>query len=454
MSQAARAATAARLIEADLESPNGTSTEPAKSGVSSSARARQHLEEFRRDLDAVTAEILEAEIDLAENDVALALTRAGAAVAVSPNSASAHYVLGVAKFRAGDVTTANSEWHTAVDCDSNFFPARLALAQHDFSSADAEAAEEEVVPVVREEPGNIRALLLYARTLAARARLDAAEIIANRALAVTEANPEPHIVLGEIALARNNTANALSEYEQAVIVAPDSQDAIEGLINAYRRGNVTREMLQRMEALGQEPPHSATILEIVGRIYADRGWREDAQRALKASLAAEPHRSTAALALARVYTDEGRISAAENSALLIGDHTSELLAATRAQQNNDLDSAIQKYESAVREGETTGVAANNLAWIYAQRGERLQRALALAESARSKAPQNPAFLDTVGFVQLQRREYSAAVRTLKQAVQLAVHDGETDPALPQIVAHLAQARRLAGDTGEQAGRNE
>lgn len=454
MSRAARAGTAARLIEADLESPYGTSTEPAKSAPTSTARARQHLEEFRRDLDAVTAEVLEAEIALAENDLAVATTRAAAAVSVSPHSSCAHYVLGVAKFRAGDLAAANSEWHTAVDRDSNFIPARLAVAQQEFAAGDAEAAEEEVVPVVREEPGNIRALVLYARTLATRQRFDAAEVIARRAVAVTEANPEPHIVLGEIALERDQTANALSEYEQAVIMAPASQEAIEGLINVYRRGKVTREMLQSMESLGQQPPHSATILEIVGRIYADRGWYDDAMRALKASLSAEPHRATAALALARVYTEQGSLSAAEDSALLIGDHTSALLAAVRAQQNHDVDSAIRQYESAVREGEETGVAANNLAWIYAERGERLQRALALAESARNKAPQNAAFLDTLGFVQLQRREYTAAVETLKKAVQLAVHDGDIGPALPQIVAHLAEARRLAGETGEESSKDD
>jgi len=453
MTRAARAGTAARLVEADLESPYGTSTEPAQAAPSSTTRARQHLEEFRRDLDPVTAEVLDSEIALAENDLSVATTRAAAAVAVSPNSSAAHYVLGVAKFRAGDVAGADAEWHTAIERDPNSFPARLALAQQEFGAGDTEAAEEEVVPVVREEPGNIRALVLYARTLAARKRLDAAEVIARRAMAVTEANPEPHIVLGEIALDRDDTAGALTEYEQAVIMAPGSQQAIEGLINVYRRGKVTREMLERMESLGQQPPHSATILEIVGRIYADRGWYDDATRALRASLAAEPHRATAALALARVYTEQGSLSAAEDSALLIGDHTSALLAAVRAQQNNDIDSAIRQYESAVREGEGTGVAANNLAWIYAERGERLQRALALAESARTRAPQNPAFLDTLGFVQLRRREYTAAVETLKKAVQLAVHDGDTDPALPQIVAHLAEARRLAGETGEQERRD-
>ncbi|MBV9086996.1 MAG: tetratricopeptide repeat protein, partial [Acidobacteriaceae bacterium] len=397
-------------------------------------------------IDPVTAGVLEAEIALAENDLAVATTRAAAAVAVSPHSTAAHYVLGVAKFRAGDVSGANAEWQGAVERDSNFFPARLALAQQEFVSGDVEAAEEQVVPVVREEPGNIRALVLYARTLAARHRFDAAEVIARRALAVTEANPEPHIVLGEIALDRDSTGDALSEYEQAVIIAPQSQEAIEGLINVYRRGKVTRDMLERMEALGQQTPHSATILEIVGRIYADRGWYDDAMRALRASLEVEPHRSTAALALARVYTEQGRLSAAEDSALIIGDHTSALLAAVRAQENNDYTSAIRQYESAVREGEGTGVAANNLAWIYAQRGERLQRALALAEAARNRAPQNPAFLDTLGFVQLRRREYTAAVETLRKAVQMAVHDGNTDPALPQIVAHLAEARRLAGES--------
>ena len=44
---------------------------------------------------------------------------------------------------------------------------------------------------------------------------------------------------------------------------------------------------------------------------------------------------------------------------------------------NDTAAAIRQYETAVRSGEKSGVAANNLAWLYAAQGN--PRALEYAE---------------------------------------------------------------------------
>jgi Flp pilus assembly protein TadD len=342
---------------------------------------------------------------------------------------------------------ANSYWNAALEIDPEFLPARQAVAQQALFSGDASAAEEYIVPVIRREPANFDALCIYARALAAQRKVVAATLVARRALAADNTSAEPHLILGNIAMQENRWASAFIEYQQAILLAPDSARAMTALAHIYRKGKITRRLLQDMERVAGNPPASASLMEIVGRLYADRGWRADAERALRKAAAIDPGRATTATALALTYLRDGKQHAAVASLAVTGEGASQLIAGVRAAQNKDLLATIRSYESAVRSGERTGAAANNLAWLYAQHGIALDRALELAQFARGLAPQDPAVLDTVGFVQLRRREYSQAIETLKQAVDLAqsaagkrIERG----ALQQVKLHLAEAYLLSG----------
>jgi Tfp pilus assembly protein PilF len=98
--------------------------------------------------------------------------------------------------------------------------------------------------------------------------------------------------------------------------------------------------------------------------------------------------------------------------------SSALLTALSAQHDGKDGVAAERYEAAIRQGDRSGVAANNLAWIYANNPAKLDRALALAKQASEVNPRDPAVLDTLGFVLLQRREYSQAVEVLTNANEL------------------------------------
>ena len=235
--------------------------------------------------------------------------------------------------------------------------------------------------------------------------------------------------------------------ERAVLLEPHSQRALDALIGLYRRADVTRPMLQRLEDVALQEPTSPTLLEIAGRLYAEHRWYDDASRCLAKALELDPHRATAATALAQVQAATGQLSAATTSAMRTDNSAASLLAGVQAQDRNDLAAAIQQYQDSVKRGDRTGIAANNLAWLYAKTGQ-LDRALELAQNAHNLSPRDPAILDTLGFVYLQRREYSQAVEQLELAAHLASaldekgeHDGQL---LAQIREHLAEAYRRAG----------
>ena len=114
--------------------------------------------------------------------------------------------------------------------------------------------------------------------------------------------------------------------------------------------------------------------------------------------------------------------------------------------NRKSSTLAEQYERGLQQGDPTGTAANNLAWILAEQGKNLDRALALAQRARLLAPQNPAVLDTLGVIHLKRREYSQAVRTLKKAMELATINPVSSETLVQFRHHLAEAYLCSGET--------
>ncbi|HUR36599.1 MAG TPA: hypothetical protein VM009_02200, partial [Terriglobales bacterium] len=122
----------------------------------------------------------------------------------------------------------------------------------------------------------------------------------------------------------------------------------------------------------------------------------------------------------------------------------ELIQGREAELRSDRAKAIRHYETAVRLGESTGAAANNLAWIYAQQGIQLDRALELAKRASELDPKNPAIWDTLGAVLLRRRDFTAATEALASARVLSESSGAPATSRKQIYKHLAEAYAGAG----------
>ena len=436
-----RAALAARVIETDLDLARG-GNDVEKSLI----LARRHLDEYYSEFDRTTRTVLQTEIALAEDDEVTAELLGKLAADSAPGSAAAQYVLGVVKGRSGEAEAARQAWLKALELDETFVPARMALAGESLGRGDLSRAEEYVLPAVREEPANLQTLLLYARILLAQGRLPEARIIARRAGAVDRTAPLPYAVLALAAEREQQYGEALLLFEQAVVLDPRCAEAIAGLVRLYRRGRIERSTLLRMEGIASQPPSSAALLEVTGRLYAEYGWPGDAERSLRAALSVDPQRRTAAKALAAVCAERGDVRGAAQAMSQVGGKTAALWSAITAQQHNDAARAIAHYETALREGEQSGVAANNLAWLYAEQSMRLDRALELAEQAHARAPWDPAVLDTVGVVHLRRREYSDAVATLQRAAELAAVPGSAPPAglATDIQRHLQEAYLRAG----------
>jgi tetratricopeptide (TPR) repeat protein len=437
------AALAARAIEAKLSLTNQQTGSKRDQTL---LEAKTALGTHRNELGPAMTSVLAAEIELVQGDAVSAETLARGAVEARSDSPSANYVLGLALSRLGKNTEARTEWQTVIDDDPSFVPARLSLAELSLSEGNPSDAEQMVVPVVRQEPANLAALDLFARVLIAEKEFASANSIAMRYQAIDKASPESHLLLGESALAQHRLAYSLIEFEQAVLLDPTSAAAMDGLVRVYRMGTITRPMLQHMEHSAAAQPTSPTLMELAGRLYTEHGWNDDAMRCLRNALLMDPKRSSAAVQLAALETRKGDTEAATSSAAKASATSSLLLSAVEADDASNDPAAVRAYEEALKRGDGSGVAANNLAWIYARQGTNLDRALELAQRAREADPINPAVTDTLGYVLLKRHEYSMAVAALKRADdQLKARKSSDTELAAAIHAHLAEAYRNSGE---------
>src|SRR5262252_4129669 len=80
--------------------------------------------------------------------------------------------------------------------------------------------------------------------------------------------------------------------------------------------------------------------------------------------------------------------------------------------------ARQTFERVMATDSRAAVAANNLAWIYADANEQLDTALQLAQTAKAAMAKNAAVDDTLGWVYYRKGLMSQAISSLQQSVQL------------------------------------
>jgi tetratricopeptide (TPR) repeat protein len=434
----------ARVLEAEIVAVADLREDKTRALCSIAER----LKDVQSELDAGTLAVLQTELAMASNNLVQARVFADTALSVAPDSAAAHYVAGLTHWNSGNKEQAAVEWNSALELDDRYVPARLALAGEAIERRDGLAANEFARVVVREEPGTFRGLVLFSRALLLQKQPSSAEIMAHRAALLDPSSPEPALLMGEALLQQDRVPEALLNYERAVVAHPDSEEAMQGLMQIYRRGSVPYAALQKMERTAMDPPVSAPLLEIAGRLYADRGWYREAIQSFNAALHADPKRNTAARQLAKLRLSIGDLPKASAEAAKSGGRSEALLTGFDFQTSGNWDRAATNYERALREGDQSGVAANNLAWLYAEKGTQLDRALQLAEDAARLSPNNPAILDTLGYVQWKRREYTIAVKTLETAAQLAkmkpqfIEPGVAD----EIRKHLMDAYFSAGQT--------
>jgi tetratricopeptide (TPR) repeat protein len=114
----------------------------------------------------------------------------------------------------------------------------------------------------------------------------------------------------------------------------------------------------------------------------------------------------------------------------------------------DMPKAISEFQRALSIDPNFAVAANNLAWIYAEQGQNLDIALGLAQKAKSEQPDIPSFSDTLAWVMFRRGEYAGALPLLQDCVKRAPDSAQFHYHLGMVL--VADGQKAEGKAQLQA----
>jgi tetratricopeptide (TPR) repeat protein len=397
--------------------------------------------------EGVYRDLIRGKLLLQRNDVAGALQAFEDGLTRWPNNAPARFLAGQAAERLGQRDVALAHYREAVRSDENATDAALAAATLQLANGNYGDADQLAQRQIAKRPFKPEAFVIVARAALAQGRfdegrraLDALAKLSDDALTVkTERAALERAAEGPAAAA------AVIEKSGLDLRDPANQRALRSLVEDLIALGRADAALERVDAALAGHADDASLHELRGRTLHAAGRATDARQALERALELQPEFAPALAALARIALGEGRpdeaVALADRAVAANGaDADSAYLAANVLAQQGKADEAVARLKELLRRNPGHAAAANDLAWMLAERGQDTALALDLAKRAARIDPR-PETLDTLGFVQLERKDAAAAVETFERALAL-------DPNAASVRYRLGLALEALGRSPE------
>jgi tetratricopeptide (TPR) repeat protein len=389
---------------------------------------------------------VKAKLDIAERRYDDAIRGLRSAIDQQPDWAKAHFLLGSALALSGERTGARTELARALEIDATMIEARRLLADVHAALGEHEYAVEEGRRYLKERPDAVKVRLRVAQSLV---NLDRADEALKEIEAVEESKRDTDVnyAIARIYLRKGRLPEARTYFEKALLGQPLNAEILGSLLTIDATEKRLPESSARIKAALAEKPDDAGLHSLAGRLAVYENRNEDAEAAFKKALELDPKDMASYRMLAQFYSRTGRTGetiATYEKMLAVEDDQPQIhhFLGVLYEFGGEREQAIEHYEAAIRYEPNLGEAKNNLAYLFAEKSENLDRALDLAQEAKALMPDDPNAADTLGWVLYRRGVPSAAVGYLKEAVA-GIRPG--DPNLGLIRHHLALAYEATGD---------
>lgn len=415
-------------------------------GLASGDRAQSYriiddlLKSNPKQFDALVAK---ARLQMAEGKMDDALTSAKAAVAAKPDSAQVQFVLGTVLNARNQREDATQAFNEALKQNPAFVPAQVELAKIALVEGRNDDAVQLATSVLHNTPGYAEAYLLLARAQLAANNVKAAEQALNVLESALPSNLLVQTELGRLYVAQGDRTKARTVLEQVIKQAPAEIDALQSLVLMDVQDGKPAEARARIEAALAAAPNSGDVRVLAGRVYAAANDFKQAELSFRRAIELNANNIQAYAGLAQSFVMQRRLPEAteEFEKLAVRQPKSaqpQTVVGLLLQLQNKTNEAKERYQKALEIDAHAAVAANNLAWLYAQENERLDVALALAQTAKAGMPNRHEVDDTLGWIYYKKGLSTLALASFKECVR-------SQPQNASYVGHLGLAYAQSGD---------
>jgi tetratricopeptide (TPR) repeat protein len=371
-----------------------------------------------------------------------ALKVADAAAAADSSSASARFVKGKVLVAKGRLDVAEQAFNDTLRLNPRAAAAQVEIARLHMRAQSSDAVAL-ATKATESDPRNLDARLTLARALMQKHDYAQAQSTLEALLRAVPGAAVVHAQLGSVLAMKKDAAGARESFNRAIERDPLQLEAIQGLMALDFKAQRPQEAIARIDALLGRAPKNPGLLMIAAGAYAFVNDIARAEAVLVKAIEVDPSLLPAYSALGRVYLSQRRLDAARTQfEKIVATQDRPVGALTLIgmiyQIQNKVPDAQKAFERVLTLDPRAGVAANNLAWIYAENGGSLDVALQLAQTAKAAMPDQPDVNDTLGWVYFKKDMVPFAIAALQRSLEL-------DPKNVAASYHLALAYEKSGD---------
>jgi len=429
-----------------------------------------------------------AQIYLGQNAREKALTVLEKAIKANPQSAEPWLWMGIAR-RSGDETTeAIAAFLEALKLKPDYLAALRALVEVYFQRNELEVVPPLLDRAFHQTSGDAAFWIglgdLYQSVLKqkpslgshipARRPLDCYE----KARPITPRDPELLLRLAEAQMATEDFAAAADSYSQLLKLRPDLSLVRERLAAAFLRADQKEKAIEVLKGILKREPLRYELHNAIAELYEELDQRKEAALHFQQSLDINPNQFEVCARLAflrfqqKQYDEALQILAtakkkfptrfavayltglvfsekkdyakaiaayAEAEKLIETDDQEQVPSAfyfmfgAACERTGQLDRAAALFRKSLELDPKNHIAANYLGYMWADNNQNLTESLQLIQQAVAAQPDNPAYLDSLGWVHYRLGHYEEALKHLQRAANLSAKEPDAT-----IFDHLAE----------------
>ena len=388
--------------------------------------------------------LLRGKLAMVDKDYPQAISSLRAVLRDQPESFEALNLLGKAHLANNETQLAAEQFDKAVLVSPDPQRYRYELGQFYLQTGQAASALQQLEIAARDESAGspvfeslLKAQLITKDYAGARATVKR----------VRKLQPETGLadfLDGMVDLARNDSKAAIGHFSSALARSPDAVEPLSALVKTRLGLKQVDQAAADIEKVLASRPDNIAALNIRGELYLIQNNPKAALDLFKKAVKLQPTMVTTQrnLAIAQVKLKQYNEAIATLETAIDVNKQAEPLVTDLAglyQQRGEYDKAIDVYAAALEKNPESMLLTNNLAMLLVSvktDNSNLEQAGKLAE--RLGASENPAYLDTYGWIHYLRGDLKNALPALERAVS-------SDPERAEFQYHLGMIQYKNGD---------
>lgn len=381
-----------------------------------------------------------AQLDLKDKQPSAARQRFEGILKADPKHLNAMLALADLALLNKDEKTYVSWLEKAAAAHPEALQPRLALARYQLAKGDKNKALATAREAVNAQPDNPAALELLGTTQLALGDTTNALGSYRKLVERQPGQPAPLVKLATAKIVAKDLVSARKTLQDALRIQPDFMEAqlmLGGVEIQSSRFDDAQKLAKQVQQ--QKPDNPAGFVLEGDTAFA----RKDFPAALAAFERAQKLHPSGALLVRQLQVfnatqrpEEGEKRLAAWLAAHPQDAQIRAALAENLIKRKQYKAAAEQYLILNKSNPNNLLVLNNLAWSLSESKDN--RALGFAEQALKLKPENPAVMDTLGWIVVQQGQTQRGIKLLQQALTKA-------PDVAEIQFHLAQAFALSGD---------